>query len=76
MMHTLRVNLSLLAFAVSFPVFAAAAHAAASAVPTTVWDYQHAVNPATNVATTGPYDLEDLYRGQNGFALPGDAQIR
>jgi hypothetical protein len=53
-----------------------AAHAQQSNAPTVLWDYQHAVNPATNVRTTGPYDWEDLYRAPNGFPLPGDSQIR
>ena len=75
-MHTLRINRFALVFALGFPLFAAAAHADEAQMPTTVWDYQHAINPATNVRTTGPYDWEDLYRGPNGFSLPGDAQIR
>jgi hypothetical protein len=53
-----------------------AAYAQQSNEPTVLWDYQHAVNPATNVRTTGPYDWEDLYRTPNGFPLPGDSQIR
>ena len=44
--------------------------------PNSVWDYDNNVNPATNIRTSGPYDLEDLYRDKNGFALPGDRQIR
>jgi hypothetical protein len=75
-MHTLRVNIFAFAFASCLPLFAAAAHADQTPAPTTVWDYQHAVNPATNVRTTGPYDLEDLYRNSEGFPLPGNAQIR
>lgn len=45
-------------------------------VPTPVWDYENMVNPATNIRTSGPYDVEDLYRDKNGFPLPGDGQIR
>lgn len=80
-MSILRAHLSALALAVSF---AFAVHANAQPVvsqgstqtPTTVWDYDHGVNPSINVLTTGPYDQEDLYRGARGFPLPGDAQIR
>lgn len=75
-MHTLRVDRFALALMCSLPLFAAAAHADQASTPTAVWDYQHAVNPATNIRTTGPYDLEDLYRNSKGFPLPGDAQIR
>jgi hypothetical protein len=55
-------------------VSAARAQESQTSVP--LWDYQHGINPATNVKTTGPYDWEDLYRGPNGFPLPGDSQIR
>lgn len=75
-MHTIRVNIFALAFASSLPLFAAAAHADQAPAPSAVWDYQHAVNPSTNIRTTGPYDQEDLYRNSEGFPLPGDAQIR
>ena len=44
--------------------------------PSPLWDYQNKINPATNIRTSGPYDWEDLYRGPNGFPLPGAAQIR
>ena len=75
-MHTLRVEVFALAFASCLPLFAAVARADQAPAPTAVWDYQHAVNPATNIRTTGPYDWEDLYRNSQGFPLPGDAQIR
>ena len=32
-------------------------------------------NPATSVATTGPYDQEDLYVGRHGYPLGGWRQI-
>jgi hypothetical protein len=44
--------------------------------PTPTWDYENTVNPATNIRTSGPYDIEDLYRDKNGFPLPGARQIR
>lgn len=44
--------------------------------PDPTWDYENMINPATNIRTSSPYDFEDLYRDKNGFALPGDAQIR
>lgn len=44
--------------------------------PTPVWDYENMVNPAANIRTSGPYDVEDLYRDKNGFPLPGNIQIR
>jgi hypothetical protein len=75
-MKTLRINRLALALAFSLPLFAAVAHADVTQAPTSVWDYQHAVNPATNVHTTGPYDWEDFYRDAHGFPLPGDARIR
>ena len=56
--------------------FGSAARAQETAAPTALWDYQHGVNPATNLKTSGPYDWEDLYRTPNGFPLPGDSQIR
>ena len=44
--------------------------------PTPTWDYENRVNPASNIGTPSPYDVEDLYRDKNGFALPGSSQIR
>ncbi len=44
--------------------------------PNPTWDYENMVNPASNIRTSGPYDVEDLYRDKNGFPLPGDGQIR
>jgi hypothetical protein len=44
--------------------------------PSPTWDYENMVNPATNIRTSSPYDLEDLYRDKNGFPLPGNLQIR
>ena len=44
--------------------------------PSPIWDYDYSINPAANIRTSGPYDWEDLYRGPNGFPLPGTAQIR
>ena len=75
-MHTFRANIFTLVFASCLPLFATAAHADQTPVPPTVLDYQHAVNPGTNIRTTGVYDLEDLYRNSEGFPLPGTAQIR
>lgn len=75
-MKALRIDRLALALAFSLPLLAAIAHADQGGAPTSVWDYQHAVNPATNVHTGGPYDREDLYRDAHGFPLPGDAQIR
>ncbi len=75
-MKALRIDRFALALAFSLPFLVAVAHADESQTPTSVWDYQHAVNPATNVHTTGPYDWEDLYRNAQGFPLPGDARIR
>src|SRR5579872_6388470 len=35
-------------------------------VPDPTWDYENRINPATNLRTAGPYDLEDLYRDPEG----------
>lgn len=75
-MKALRIDRLALALVFSLPLFAAIAHADESQAPASVWDYQNAVNPATNVPTTGPYDWEDFYRDAHGFLLPGDAHIR
>jgi hypothetical protein len=37
--------------------------------------YKANTNPAATVATTGPYDQEDLYVGRHGFPLNGWSQI-
>jgi hypothetical protein len=44
--------------------------------PDPTWDYENRINPSTNLRTSGPYDLEDLYRDAEGFPLPGYWQIR
>ena len=44
--------------------------------PNPTWDYENRINPAANLHTSGPYDLEDLYRDAEGFPLPGYWQIR
>ena len=44
--------------------------------PTPVWDYENSINPGANIRIPGPYDIEDLYRDENGFPLPGALQIR
>ena len=81
------VSLFLIAFAAALPLTACTDYAfhvatypevslTAPQGPTPTWDYENRVNPATNIRTSSPYDVEDLYRDKNGFALPGSLQIR
>jgi hypothetical protein len=74
--HFLSLTRALMAFAASLLLASCTPVNDVTAAPGPSWDADHRINPATNLRTSGPYDWEDLYRGPDGFLLPGDAQIR
>jgi len=73
--QTIALSLALLG-AVAGLAYTVGTHGQETALPAAVWNYQHALNPATNGRMTGPYASEDLYRNGNSFPLPGHAQVR
>ena len=72
---SLALGLAGLATAAQADELASAPTSAAQTEQSSYAAFKSNTNPAVTVATTGPYDQEDLYVGRHGFPLGGWHEI-